>query len=191
MNRPAVLALTAALAAPALGAGAPAGKTAAKPALARASGVVEKVYGDRVVVKDKAGTLTEFIRTPATRVTRDGKPAKIAAMIGDIVVKAEYKPKTKELASLTLKTAPVDPNRPSVSGEVAGTDILRGSISVKMGGGATTEFAVGDATKITREADGKPAAPAALEAVKVGDRVEVLTKDWKTADELRVRAPAP
>lgn len=154
----------------------------------------------RITVADDAGRLEQFQITRATKVTCDGVkvPAfEKAAVPGqcDRATSVVYDPKTKKVFTLELKTpvkADADEAKtwPAVSGEVASTDVLAGKISVRLGGGAMMDFAVGEGTKILREAEGKPAQPIPLEAVQVGDRVEVRSADWKTADELHVRAPA-
>lgn len=153
----------------------------------------------RLTIVDAAGHEEEFAVDARTRTTCDGKKATFAKAAApgacETVTKLTYDPSTKRVAVLTLATPKKDaddakPGRANASGEVATTDVLAGKIFVRMGGGATLEFKVVEATKILVEKDG--AAPAAIpfEAVKVGDRVEVLSKDWKTADELHLHPAA-
>lgn len=185
---------------------------AAKPALMRVAGKVAKssvkmtsgkkgpVFTEgRLTIIDEAGHTEEYRVDARTKVTCDGKRAAFAqsAVPGacDRVTRLLYDA-GKRVHLLELKTAlKADADdargRPAVTGEVASTDVLAGKLSVRMGGGNMLDFTVGDATKIAREAKDKPAESIPFEAVKVGDRVEVHSKDWKTADEIHVRAPAP
>ena len=73
-----------------------------------------------------------------------------------------------------------------MTGEIANTDVLKGTLSVRAGPQNVREFSVTDQTSV-RGADGKPAA---FETLKIGDPVEVDSKDGKSAAEVRVR-PAP
>ena len=149
----------------------------------------------RVTIFDKADHTEEFKVTPKTKVTLDGKPAKFqkAAAIGTLVLKALYDPNTKELASLDLKSVPkpdVDDSRlpGTITGEVAGTDVLKGVLSVRCADKSVREFIVAETANILREAEGNPAAHIPLEALQVGDAVEVRSTDGKTALEIHVRA---
>jgi hypothetical protein len=161
-------------------------KTETDPASATGDG--------KVTVVDDAGKKTEFPVNAATRVMRDGKKVSFdTALIGDLVVLAKFDPKTKTLSVLELrsgtdKPAAAAPPSGRVLGEVAFADALKGELSVKLGAGRTRTFGIGEKTKIVREAEGKPAAEADFATVKVGDSVEVLSGDGKTADEIRVRA---
>lgn len=149
----------------------------------------------RVTIFDKADHTEEFKATPRTKVTLDGKPAKFpkAAVIGALVLKALYDPATKELASLDLKSGPKpDTDDPKVAvtvhGEVANTDVIKGVLSVRSAGKSMRDFSVTDATKILREAEGKPAATISFETLQVGEALEVHSADGKTALEIHVRA---
>lgn len=150
----------------------------------------------RLTILDKADHVEEFKATPRTKVTLDGKPSKFqkAAVAGAIVLKALYDPKTKELASLDLKSGPKpDADDPvvdagAVRGEIAHTDVLKGVVSVRSADKSVREFIVPEAAKILREADGKPAAEIPLEALQVGDSVEIFPADARTAREIHVRA---
>lgn len=187
----------------------PAAKAA--PALSRVAGKVLKsstkmvsgkkgpVFTEgRLTILDEAGHTEEYAVDARTKVTCDGKKAAFAtaAVPGacDRAARVLYDA-SKRVHVLELKTArKADADdakgRANVSGEVAATDVLAGKVSVRLGGGTTLEFKTGDATRIVAEAEGKPAAPVALESLKVGDRVEVHSKDMKTADEIHVRAAA-
>ena len=149
----------------------------------------------RVTVFDKAHHTEEFKATPRTKVTLDGKPAKFqkAAVPGAIVLKGLYDPNTKELSVLDLKSGPKpDADDPkdsgAVRGEVANTDVLRGVVSVRGHDKSVREFIVPDAARILREADGKPAAEIPLEALQIGDSVEVFSPDGRTVSEIHARA---
>lgn len=150
-----------------------------------------------LVIVDKAGRTSSYAVDDMTRVTRDGKGVKFDnALIGDLVVRAKYDPKTKVLTILDLKSsgnakpAPKAAASGPVRGEVAFTDALKGLLSVRTLKGRTRDFAVVDATKVLREKTDAPAQDIPFESVSVGDSVEVRSKDGKTADEIRVRAPA-
>ncbi len=205
MTRAAALALCAVLAAPAAAAPAPAKKAAARRPVSRlntTSGTIVKIElgQGHVTLRDGAGHLEDLAATKASRLIRLGRRARLKDLrVGDYATKAVYEPGTKRVLRMTVapaaKAAPAakdrdDAGRADAQGEVAGTDVIGGSISVRMGGGATMSFKVGDATKIVREAPDAPTRAIPLEAVKVGDAVEVRTKDWKTADEIHVRSPA-
>lgn len=200
------------LAVPSFAAGAPKKPAKAAPALTRVAGKVVgssaktaagkkgRVFVEgRLTILDDAGHTEEYLVDAKTKVTCDGKKASFqaAAVPGacDRVARLMYDAH-KRAHVLELKTAvkadadDAQGGRPNVSGEVAVTDVLGGRISVRLGGGTTLDFKVGDATKITREAEGKPGDAMLFEAIKVGDRVEVRSRDWKTADEIHVRAPA-
>lgn len=151
----------------------------------------------RVTILDKADHVEEFKATKRTKVTLDGKPAKFqkAAVPGALVLKALYDPKTKELASLDLKSGPKpdadDPKAAeTVRGEVANTDVIKGVLTVRTGRQAISEFTVPETAKIVREAEGKPGAAVPFEALQVGDAVEVFSADGKTAVEIHARAAA-
>lgn len=209
--KPIALAAAALLAAPSFAADAPKAKAAkAAPTLSRVAGKVLKssvrtvpgkkgrqVFAEgRMTIMDDADHVEEYLVDAKTTVTCDGKKAAFAqaAVPGacDRAARVLYDAQ-KRVRVLELKTAPKAgaddaKGRPDVSGEIAVTDVLAGRISVRLGGGTTVDFKVGDATKISLEAEGKPSAPASFESLKVGDRVEVRSKDWKTADEIHVRA---
>lgn len=149
----------------------------------------------RVTILDKADHVEEFKATPRTKVSLDGKPAKFqkAAAPGAIVLKALYDPKTKELASLDLKSGPKpDADDPAAAdttrGEVANTDVLKGVLTVRTGRQAIREFTVPETARIVREAEGKPGEAIPFEALQVGDAVEVHSADGKAAVEIHVRA---
>jgi hypothetical protein len=207
------LVAAAALGSAALGSAALGSAALAAPVLSRTAGKILKsstktisgikgpvMTAGRITILDDAGHQEEFAVDKRTRITCDGKKTAFlkSAVPGacDRAVKILYDLQTKRVSVLELRTAAkadaddAAGGRAAVSGEVAATDVLGGKISVRLGGGNTLDFAVGDGTKIVREAAGKPAAAIPLEAVKVGDRVEVHSKDWKTADEIHVRAPA-
>jgi hypothetical protein len=209
MNRAAAIAVAAALAAPACAADA-----FPRPAeLRRASGRILKSAADvkkgpegrplpkagRLTVADDAGHLEDYLVDARTQTTCDGVKAvwDKAAVPGacDRAVGILYQPKTNRVAVLELKTARAldaeeAKTRPNITGEIAATDVLAGKISVRLGGGATLDLAVPGGAKILCEAESKPAQDCPLEALKVGDAIQVRTKDWKIADELRVRAAA-
>lgn len=146
----------------------------------------------RLTMTDKADRTEELKATPRTKITLDGKPAQFkAAAPGTLILRALYDPNTKELSALDLKSAPrpeepLDAAPGIVTGEVANTDVLKGALSVRTGRQSVREFAVTERTAIAG-ADGKPLA---FEAIKIGDAVEVDSKDGKTAAEVRA-VPAP
>lgn len=207
---PAALAAAALLAAPSSAAGAPNASAAkAAPTLSRAAGKILKssvktvagkkgpVFAEgRMTLADDAGHVEEYLVDAKTAVTCDGKKAAfaLAAVPGacDRAARVLYDA-SKRVRVLELKTAPkADADdakgRPDVSGEIAVTDVIAGRISVRLGGGTTVDFKVGEATKIVSEAQDRAPAAVSFESLKVGDRVEVRSKDWKTADEIHVRA---
>lgn len=146
-----------------------------------------------LVIVDKAGLRSEYSVLDTTKVMRDGKKVHFdATLVGDLVVKAKYDPKTKTLILLdlkssgTVKAAKASPS--AVKGEVAFADAINGVLSVRTSNGATRDFAVGDATKVLRLAGDAAPQDVAFETVAVGDSVEVRSRDGKTADEIRVRA---
>lgn len=146
----------------------------------------------RLTMTDKADREEELKATAKTKITLDGKPAQFrAAQPGTIIVRAQYDPNTKELSALDLKSAP-RPESPSaeapgvVTGEVADTDVIKGRLSVRLGPQNVREYAVGELTEVVG-ADGKSVA---FETLKVGDPVEVDSKDGKSAAVVRAR-PAP
>ena len=187
-----------------------AGAPKAKAELSRTAGKIVKLQSriapssdgpkfrdGRVTIFDKADHTEEFKVTAKTKVTLDGKPAKFqkAAAIGALVLKALYDPSSKELASLELKSGPrivadADDSKlaGTVHGEVANTDVLKGVLSVRSADKSVREYIVPETAKILREAEGKPAADILIEAIKVGDAVEVHSADGKTALEIHVRA---
>jgi len=204
------LAAAALLAAPSFAADAPKTPAAkAAPTLSRVAGKILKtsvktaagkkgqVFAEgRMTIVDEAGHTEEYLVDAKTKVTCDGKTAAFAtsAVPGacDRAARILYDAR-KRVHILDLKTAPkADADdakgRANVSGEIAVTDVIAGKISVRLGGGTTVDFKVGEATKISLEAEGKPSTAVSFESLKVGDRVEVHSKDWKTADEIHVRA---
>ena len=159
-----------------------------------------------LVIVYKDGHTAGYSVIGTTRLTRDGK--KVAfdpAMIGDLVARAEFDPNTKTLAVLDLmspeaaasakkEARPAAKGKPAVPavvmGEVAFTDALRGTLSVRAGNGRMREFAVAETTVVLRQtADGRPRA-AGFETVSVGDSVEIRSRDGKNADQIRVRPAA-
>lgn len=173
----------------------PAAKKKAAPATSVARGRITAAEKGRLTLADDAGHLEQYLLDARTKTTCDGKKAawEKAAVPGACErAVVTYESHTKRAVSLELKSAlkadadDVKAGRAAVSGEVAVTDVIGGKLTVRMGGGSNLEFKVTDATKIVREAKDKPAEPIVLEAVKVGDRVEVHSKDWKTADEIHV-----
>ena len=154
--------------------------------------------GDLVIV-NKSGRTARYGIDSATKVTRDGKPAAFEeTLVGDMVVRAKYDPKTKVLTLLDLKSAAeakpakaaAKPDAAFVTGEVAFTDAIKGTLSVRLGPGKTRDFLVNDATKVLRvKAEGQTQ-EIAFENVSIGDPVEVRSADGKTADSIRVRPAA-
>lgn len=183
-------------------------KPKAKAELARTAGKVLKAqarikpssdgpifHEGRLTILDKADHTEEFKVTPRTKVTLDGKPAKFqkAAAPGALVLKALFDPATKELSSLDLKSGPKPDKDDSsvaeaVRGEIANTDVLKGVLSVRTAAKTVAEFVVPDSAKIRREAEGKLGEAVPLEALQVGDSVEVYSADGKTAVEIHARA---
>lgn len=195
MSRPAAAALAALLmiAAPA----ARAATRVSGTVLSAEVGTGSQAGENRLVVVDKAGQTSSFSVDGLTRVTRDGKDIKFdTTLIGDLVVRARYNPKTKILTVLDLKSSgaakpATKASAPaSVSGEVAFADAIKGELSVRTGKGATRGFAVAETTKVLRETAGKPSLEVGFETVAVGDSVEVFSRDGKTADQIRVRPAA-
>jgi hypothetical protein len=195
VSRPAaaaLLALLAAAAAPALGATRVTGKVLTAEVSPDQNGA-----GDLVIV-DKGGRTSRYEVEGKTRVTRDGKPVPFEeTLVGDMVLRAKYDPKSKVLTVLDLKSSGVEkpaktaakPEAAYVTGEVAFTDAIKGTLSVRQGPGRTRDFAVTDATKVLRvKAEG--AQEIAFETVAVGELVEVRSADGKTADSIRVRPAA-
>lgn len=168
--------------------------TKAAPATSVARGRITAQDKGRFTLSDDAGHLEQYLVDAKTKVTCDGKKAdfKKAALPGACErAVVTYESHSKRALKLELRTAvKADADdakgRAAVTGEVALTDVLAGKLTVRMGGGSNLEFKVTDATKIVREAKDKAAEPIGLESVKVGDRVEVHSKDWKTADEVHV-----
>jgi hypothetical protein len=154
----------------------------------------------KLVIVDKGGRTSRYGIDGATHVTKDGKPAAFEeTLVGDMVVRAKYDPKTKVLTLLDLKStteskpakaAAAKPAAAYVTGEVAFADALKGMISVRQGPGKTRDFAVTDATKVLRVKAEGATQEIGLENVAVGDLVEVRSTDGKTADSVRVRPAA-
>ena len=154
-----------------------------------------------LVIVDKGGRTSSYGVAGTTHVTRDGKEVKFDnALIGDMVVRAKYDPKTKVLTVLDLKSSGTEKSakkaasakaEPSnVTGEVAFADAIKGALSVRLGAGRTRDFAVTDATKVLRvKAEGQMQ-EIGFENVAVGDSVEVHSTDGKTADSILVRPAA-
>lgn len=172
---------------------------AAAPAPSRTAGTVLKTEAGRLTIIDDAGHTEQFRVTSKTRVICDGKKAAFPSAVSDTAcsraAKVLYNAQTKAVSVLELTTQKVDADdkkgRALVSGEIALTDVMTGKLSVRTAGGATVDFTVPDGAKIVREIAGGAAEPVAFESLKVGDPVEVLTKDSKTVQEIHVRAPAP
>jgi hypothetical protein len=156
-----------------------------------------------LVITDKAGRTESFSVLGTTHLTRDGKPIVFdSTLVGDLVVKAAFDPKTKLLTVLDLKSAPPPiswnqaPPKPAkavkgtITGEVAFTDAIKGVLSVKTAKGRARKFAVVDATTVLREAADGSAQEIGFESVAIGDAVEVRSRDGKTADQIRVRPAA-
>ena len=153
----------------------------------------------KLVIVDKGGRTSRYGIDSATHVTKDGKPAAFEeTLVGDLVVRAKYDPKTKVLTVLDLKSttesksskaSAAKPEAAYVAGEVAFADALKGTLSVKQGPGKTRDFIVTDATKVLR-VKGDSTQEIGFENVNVGDPVEVRSTDGKTADSIRVRPAA-
>jgi hypothetical protein len=149
----------------------------------------------RLTVVDTAGKTREFSVNGSTRVMRDGKKTTFdTALLGDLVVRAKFDPKTKTLSVLELKSSGMVKSAAAapgpVTGEAAFVDAIKGELSVKLGPGRALSFTIGETTKVLRETAGKPDAEVGFETVTVGDSVEVRSRDGKTADEIRVRPAA-
>lgn len=140
----------------------------------------------RVTIADKAGAEVELKANPRTKVTLDGKPAQFkAAVPGTIVLRADYDAAAKLLTALHLKSGPKDSAPGRVSGELAGTDVLKGTLSVRVGPNSTRDYAVTETTTV----EGRDGKPLAFEALKPGDAVEVNSRDGKSAAEVRLVLP--
>lgn len=140
----------------------------------------------RVTITDKAGNAEELKADPRTKVTLDGKPAQFkAAVPGTIVLRARFDPATKVLASLDLKSGPRDEAPGRETGELAGTDVLKGTLSVRIGPNSTRDYTVTETTTF----EGRDGKPLPFEALKPGDAVEVNSRDGKSAAEVRVVLP--
>jgi hypothetical protein len=143
----------------------------------------------RLTMADKADRSEELKANPKTKVTLDGKPSTFkAATPGTLIVRALYDPNTKVLTVLDLKSAPKETpfaEEPGgiVTGEIANTDVLKGTLSVRLGPQSNREYAVNEATSLVGP-DGKALS---FEGLKIGDAVEVDSKDGKTAAVVRVR----
>ena len=158
--------------------------------------VFETKKGGRLVIVDKDGRREEYRVRRDTKVFRDGKKADFEhELIGDVVIRGRYDPKTKILKVLELKTStvaapPVLPPAGPAKGEVALADAIKGTLSVRVGNGITRDFSVTAATKVLALSEGNPSHEVLFETVAVGDSVEVRSADGKTADEIRVRPSA-
>ncbi len=143
----------------------------------------------KLTMTDKADRVSELKATPKTKITLDGKPAQFkAALPGTVILRALYDPNTKELSALDLKSgprpeAPIDEAPGLVIGEVANTDVLKGTLSVRTGPQSVRELAVTDQTEIV----GKDGKAVAFETLKIGDAVEADSKDGKSAAVVRLR----
>lgn len=154
------------------------------------------VKRQRVAVLTGAGdTLILKIRK-STRILLDDGKSKLDELSAGLKVSALYDNKTfvasfldaHNQAEAVSNTQPQG-GSPTVTGEVANTDVIAGKISLRLKGGNMLDLAVGEKTKVWRETPDKPAVEITFEAVNVGDRAGVLTRDWSVADEIRVRAP--
>ena len=151
--------------------------------------------GRVTVLLAKTEVEEEFKATAKTKITLDGKPAKFkAALPGTIVLRAAIDPKTKALSSLDLKSGPRGEDQPaahgaagSASGEVANTDVLKSVLTVRLGRQSIRDYAVKETSRIVRVAEGMTTA-IAFESIKIGEAVEVNSRDGDTADEILVRA---
>jgi hypothetical protein len=143
----------------------------------------------RLTMADKADRSEELKANPKTKVTLDGKPSTFkAATPGTLIVRALYDPNTKVLTVLDLKSVPREPSPAAeqpgtVTGEVANTDVLKGTVSVRLGPQSNREYAVSEQTTVVGP-DGKALS---FEAIKIGDAVEVESKDGKSASVVRIR----
>jgi hypothetical protein len=131
--------------------------------------------------------------TAKTKVTLDGKPAKFKALLpGTIVLRIQLEG-AKTLNSIDLKSAPKAAGNEAggasgpVSGEVANTDVLKNTISVRIGRALIRDYAVADGTRIARMNEDKSTSLIGLEAIQVGDAVDVQSTDGTTAAEILVR----
>lgn len=152
--------------------------------------------GRVTILLDGTEVSEEFKATPRTKITLDGKAAKFkAAVAGALVLRADPDPKTKELRSLDLKSAP----RPDdggavtetsyapgpVTGEVANIDVLKGVLSLRIGRQTMRDLLVDERTRIA----GESGHPLAFEAIKIGDGIDAQSADGRTATEILVRIP--
>ncbi len=141
----------------------------------------------RLVMTDKKGEQLELKITLKTAVTLDGKAAKFhkAAAPGVAVFRVQYD--DKNVASvLALKSAAGSPKAANVAqsyrGEIANTDILKNMITVRTGRQNVRDFVVAEGTTIKRApAPDKNPEPVGLEALQVGDGIELYSADGKTA----------
>ncbi|MBI5246862.1 MAG: hypothetical protein HY923_06745 [Elusimicrobia bacterium] len=150
--------------------------------------------GRVTIALEKSGDEQEFKATPKTKITLDGKPAKFkAALPGTAVLRVTLDPKTRSLASLDLKSAPraEQPASPgaagSASGEVANTDVFKGVLSMRLGRQSIRDYAIKDTTRLVR-VSGSQTTPIGFDELRVGDAIEVNSKDGDVADEILVRA---
>lgn len=147
----------------------------------------------KLTMTTKAGEQLELKITPKTKVTVDGKPAKYekSAAPGTGVARALFDPKTKVATVLDLKAAPrkAQGGAEVVRGEVAATDILKNTVSVRVGKDQIRDFDVPETARVRRAAGDAEASAATLDAVRVGDAVEVETSEGKTAVSVSARGP--
>lgn len=191
-------------------AAAPRPKAKAKAAPARPFGTVVKAAsrispgsdgpvfreGRLTILLDGTEVSEDFKATPRTKITLDGKPAKFkAAAAGAVVLRADADPKSRELRSLDLKSAP----RPDdggavadnayapgpVNGEVANIDVLKGVLSLRTGRQTVRDLHVDERTRIA----GESGHALAFEAIKIGDGIDAQSADGRVATEILVRIP--
>jgi hypothetical protein len=172
--------------------------------VSRTAGIITAIQlsDGHITVYDNAGHTEHFATSKTTKITRNGKPATLKSLVvGDRAARLMYDPTTKVVVSLIALSAVKrnvvkadefsEKGRAIVTGEIANTDIIQNKISVRLGGGSTVDFKVSDATKIILETPGADTASIGFEKLTVGQRVEILSKDWKTADEIHVSGPRP
>lgn len=148
----------------------------------------------KLTITLKDGTALELKVTPKSKVTLDGKPAKYqkAAAPGAVVLRALYEPATKVLTSIDLKSGPrpkrEDDAAGPVTGEIAATDIVANTVSVRTAS-ATVTFSVPESAALKREGAGGVYETVGLDALRVGDTVSVESADGKTATSVSARGP--